>query len=108
MPAPRNANTGGWFLLVLGGWTAYGVLVLVSPETLHDYWVWVGDQDLWLKVILWTVTLPWMVGLAIRESSWEPWVRTTAVWLVAIGWISLAMPKTGPTTRKRSAQGGAT
>jgi hypothetical protein len=67
-------------------------LMIFSPDTLGDIWHWVQDRNDALQVILWLLTLPYMLALAIWESDWAGWIRIVLVLFIAVFWTGLTNP----------------
>jgi hypothetical protein len=67
-------------------WVAFGVLAVASSDTLSDLWAWVRGLPLVAEVVLWVLTLPWMLALAVWENPWDEWLRRLLVASVAGGW----------------------
>jgi len=82
-----------WFLIMVSMWTAFFVLVAVSPGTLLDMWGWVRDLSWPLEVLMWIVFLPWMLALAVWQTDWAAWLRWTLIILFAVGWTVASRPK---------------
>lgn len=82
----RSAGTAAPFNLV---WLIFFGLMIFSPDTLTDIWVWVQDRSDALQVILWLLTLPYMLALAIWESDWQAWLRIVLVVAIAIVWTGM-------------------
>lgn len=85
----RSAGTAAPFNLV---WLIFFGLLIFSPDTLTDIWQWVQDQSDALQVILWLLTLPYMLALAIWESDWQTWLRIVLVVSIAIVWTGITNP----------------
>ncbi|MBD0339061.1 MAG: hypothetical protein ICV67_07230 [Thermoleophilia bacterium] len=71
-PQPQAADIGGvpWFALMVGMWSAFSTLLIVSPETLSDVWRWLTGLPLALEILMWIAILPWALALAVWQSSW--------------------------------------
>jgi len=82
-----------WFVVMLGAWVAFFVLVAASPSTLLDIWDWVGGLSWPLEVLLWIVFLPWMLALAVWRSGWPDWLRWLLIVILAAGWTAASRPK---------------
>lgn len=79
----KQTNTAAPFNIV---WIVFFVLMIFSPETLTDVWEWVQERNDALQVVLWLLTLPYMLALAIWESDWASWLRITLVVTIALLW----------------------
>lgn len=99
MGGDRSSSKSTWFVIMIGTWIAFGALAAWSPGTLDDIWQWIRDLPTWGEVVAWILGLPWVIGLAIRDSSWDGWVRTTSIWVVAIGWILVSAPRSRKSPR---------
>jgi len=66
--------------------------MIFSPDTLTDIWNWVGDLATVWEVLVWLVTLPYMLALAIWESDWQTWLRIVLVVFIAIFWAGITNP----------------
>ena len=51
-------------------WVGFIAALIVDREYLDMFWAWVQAQPPGLKVFIWLMLLPIMVGLWIWESSW--------------------------------------
>jgi hypothetical protein len=80
---------------MVASWMTLAVLVLASPATLTDVWAWIRDLPLGAEVVLWVLTLPWMLALAVRESSWDEWLRILLLVAIAGGWSIASIPRRG-------------
>jgi hypothetical protein len=59
-----------------------------SPGTLNTAWRTIRAMPALPAWLVSIATLPWMIGLAVRESGWRTAaVRTAVVTLIAIGFI---------------------
>lgn len=65
-----------WFVLALG--------VIFAPEATDAFWESVRGLPWWLEGPIWFLTLPWMVGLWVWESSWDLWLRFLLVAGIAL------------------------
>ena len=85
-----------WFLFVIGMWLMFVVSAIFFADTLDDVWSWVRGLPLLLEAVLWLALLPWLLGLAVWESSWQEWLRVSIVALCAIGWTAISIPRRKP------------
>jgi hypothetical protein len=56
-------------------WVGFVIALVVNQEWLDVLWNWGQALPLVLKIIVWVMFLPIMVGLWIWESSWPALVR---------------------------------
>lgn len=84
--AKRSTNTAAPFNIV---WLIFFGLLIFSPSTLDDIWNWVQDLATVWEVLIWIVTLPYMLALAIWESDWQTWLRIVLVVLIAMVWTGM-------------------
>ena len=82
-----------WFGLMVGSWLAFGVLAVTSEDTLAGIWDWVGGLPLVLELVVWLLTFPWMLALAVWESAWNDEARVLVVLAIAIGWTLMSIPR---------------
>lgn len=82
-----------WFAIMVGMWVAFFVLVAASPETLLSIWAWVTERSWPIQVLLWIVTLPWMLALYVWQSGLADWARWLIICVVALGWTVASRPK---------------
>jgi hypothetical protein len=77
-----------FFIVMLGGWLAFGWAVVSSPGTLDTAWRTVRALPALPAWLVSTATLPRMIGLAVWESGWRTAeVRVAVVALIAVGFI---------------------
>ena len=77
------------FVVVVGIWAAFGYFMIASPATLGGLWEWVRAQHIMVQGLTWLAGLPWMIALAVWQSSWVVWVR--AVLVLGMAWATLNM-----------------
>jgi hypothetical protein len=99
---PPSSRVGGaaWLVLMVAMWITFFVALL--GDRLGDVWQWVRDLPLILEFGVWLLTFPWLLGTAVWESSWAPWLRVCLVASFAIGWTLISIPRA-----KKSADEGA-
>jgi hypothetical protein len=99
---PPSSRVGGvaWLVFMVGMWMAF-FLALVG-DRLDDVWHWARDLPLMLELGVWLLTLPWLLGTAVWQSAWTPWLRVFLVASFAIGWTLISIPR-----EKEPAEGGA-
>ena len=92
---PAAADVGGipWFTLMVGMWSAFSTLLIVSPETLAAVWRWLTELPLALEILMWIAILPWALALAVWQSSWEEWVRLLLIALLGAFWTMVSAPR---------------
>jgi hypothetical protein len=90
---PPSARVGGvaWLVFMGGMWIAFFVALL--GDRLGDIWQWARDLPLLLELGIWLLTFPWLLGTAVWESSWAPWLRVCLVASFAIGWTLISIPR---------------
>ena len=78
--AAQKSDVGGvgWFTVMVGMWSAFSTLLIVSPETLADVWRWLTDLPL---------------ALAVWQSSWEDWLRLLLIALLGAFWTMVSAPR---------------
>ena len=55
-----------------------------APEAIDAFWESVRGLPWWLEGPIWFLTLPWMIGLWVWQSSWDLWLRFVLVVGVAL------------------------
>jgi hypothetical protein len=90
---PQSRVVGGalWLGFMVGMWAVFFV-ALVS-DGLDDVWRWARELPLLLELGLWLLAFPWLLGTAVWESSWAPWLRLGLVAVFAIGWTLISIPR---------------
>jgi hypothetical protein len=71
-------------------WIGFIIALVGNREWLDVLWNWAQTLPLVLKIIVWVVFLPIMVGLWIWESSWSTLGRM-AGFAGIVGWTLLAV-----------------
>jgi hypothetical protein len=71
-------------------WIGFIAALVSNREWLDVLWNWAQTLPLVLKIIVWVVFLPIMVGLWIWESSWSTLGRM-AGFAGIVGWTLLAV-----------------
>jgi hypothetical protein len=81
------------FIVMVGLWGAFIALAFASPESLSSIWSW--TTELWwpLKVALWILLLPWMIGLVVWQAEWSFAARTAVILVLAVGWSAMSFPR---------------
>jgi hypothetical protein len=92
--SPRpNTGANAWFGLMIASWAAFGLLAVTSEQTLAEAWEWVRRLPLAAEIVVWILTLPWTLALAVWESAWGDESRTAVVLLIAAAWTLMAIPR---------------
>ena len=95
-PHPRARPSIGaylWFAGMVGLWTAFGIVALVSVEKLGDLWGWVTGLPLVAEIVVWIAALPWVLGLWVSQTSWPEWLRILLILCFAVGWTLVSIPR---------------
>ena len=82
-----------WFGLMIASWLAFAVFAVTFEDTLADIWDWVGGLPLVLEMLVWLLTLPWMLALAVWESDWSDPARLLVVLAIATAWTVMSIPR---------------
>ncbi len=82
-----------FFIVMVGLWGAFIALAIVSPETLTS--IWRSTADLWwpLKLAVWILFLPWMIGLLVWQADWSFAARMAVIVVLALGWSAMSFPR---------------
>jgi hypothetical protein len=81
-------SRAGVFVVALLLWVAFGVALLFGYQSeLHVAHRALQEAPPILEVLGWVLLLPWVAALAVWESSWDLWLRATAI--VSLAWLSL-------------------
>ena len=93
---PESSRVGGliWLVFMVGMWIAF--FATLAADQLHAVQVWMRDLPLLAELGLWLLAFPWLLGTAVWESSWAPWLRTLLVAAFAIGWTLISLPRSRP------------
>lgn len=83
----------GSFAVMAGGWLAFLVVLLGSPQTLDDVWAAVRNLALIPELTVWLLGFPFLVGLAIWQASWEEALRLVAIAVLATGYTFAVRPR---------------
>ena len=81
------------FAIMVGGWVAFALALLVSQHTLDDVWVSVRELPLVIEALVWLLAFPFLVGLAIWEASWDEGARLTAITVLAVAYTYMFVPR---------------
>jgi hypothetical protein len=71
-------------------WTGFFIALGVDREWLDILWDWVQGLPSLLRILVWVLLLPIMVGLWIWESSWPTLVRLVGFAGIAIWTLNAA------------------
>jgi hypothetical protein len=89
--AHPKARAGGFSVLnwlAMGAvvllWALFAIAAVVSPGVLTDIWAEVETLPFALRIVVWVVALPWMLGLAIWQGSWPDLVRFALIAALAL------------------------
>ena len=82
-----------FFIVMVGLWGAFITLAIVSPETLTSILQW--TTDLWwpVKLVVWILFLPWMIGLLVWQADWSFAARMAVIVVLALGWSAMSFPR---------------
>jgi hypothetical protein len=84
------------FAIMAGGWVAFLIALVASPQTLDDVWAGVRDLPLVLEGVAWVLGFPFLAGLATWEKSWEEGLRLLAIAVLALAYTSMFRPRRTP------------
>lgn len=82
-----------WFALVAILWVAFAGALVASAGGLDELWTWVRDQSTLIQGVMWVLLLPWMIALAVWESSWVLWVKLTIIAGLAAASLYMFLPR---------------
>jgi hypothetical protein len=90
---PAASRLGGvaWLVFMVGMWILF--FVALVGDRLDDVWQWARELPLVLELGLWLLSFPWLLGTAVWESSWAPWLRACLVASFAIAWMLISIPR---------------
>jgi hypothetical protein len=83
----------GSFAIMVGGWLAFAVALVASPQTLDDVWTSVRDLPLIVEGVVWLLAFPFLIGLAIWQASWDEAVRLTVIAVLAVAYTYMFVPR---------------
>jgi hypothetical protein len=69
------------------------VAMVASEQTLDHVWTAVRDLPLPVEGLIWLLGFPFLVGLAIWQSSWDEAVRLAAIAVLAVAYTFMFMPR---------------
>jgi hypothetical protein len=78
---------------MLGGWVAFAVALVASQHTLDDVWTTVRDLPLVAEGVVWLLGFPFLIGLAIWQTSWDQAVRLTVIAVLAVAYTYTFVPR---------------
>lgn len=81
------------FAVVVLGWIAFGVLLVVDPLILAEVWLWFGNLPVVARAVVGLVGLPWVLGLAAWFSPFAEGLRYALVALIALVSIAVFFPR---------------
>jgi hypothetical protein len=81
------------FAIMVGGWAAFLVALIASPQALDQVWNAVGDLPLVLEGLAWLFGFPFLVGLAFWNASWDEAVRLVAIAVLAVSYTYMFRPR---------------
>jgi hypothetical protein len=81
---------------VLAVWLVFVVLLIASPLTLAEVWLWIGDLPVAARGLVTLVFLPWVLALAAWFSQLDDWLRIAAVAGLAVVSIVAFLPRRSP------------
>jgi hypothetical protein len=91
----RPARLFGYvsFSIMVGGWVAFLIALIVARQTLDDVWTAARDLPLALEALAWVLGFPFLVGLAIWNASWDEAVRLAAVAVLVVIYTYMFRPR---------------
>ena len=81
------------FAMMVSGWVAFALALIASQQTLDDIWMWVGDRPLLVEGLLWLLSFPFLVGVAIWQAPWDEMVRVLAIAVLAGVYTYMFVPR---------------
>jgi hypothetical protein len=85
---PRVMSTYAVLIFVIL-WIGFAVALIVNREWMDLLWNWVQAMPIVVKIIVWVLFLPILVGLWIWESSWSNFAQLLG-FAGIVGWTLLA------------------
>jgi hypothetical protein len=86
----------GGFAIMVGGWLAFLVALVVSRPALDDVWTTVRDLPLIGELAVWLLGFPFLAGLAIWQAPWDETPRLVAIAALAGAYILMFRPRSNP------------
>lgn len=65
-------------------WLGFGIALVAAPARLSLVWHAVRRSSPLVQLIAWILLLPWMIGLALWESGWSPFMRRCLIAVFAV------------------------
>jgi hypothetical protein len=93
-----NGPSTTWFLFMVGSWIGFGVAAIWYSEALTDFREWGQGLPLVGEIALWIATLPWMLALAVFETTWADWVQVSLIVALGLSWIVFSRPRAPKTS----------
>jgi hypothetical protein len=81
------------FAIMVAGWVAFAVALAASQQTLDDIWSAVRDLPLTGELVVWLLAFPFLVGLAIWQTSWGEAARLAAIAVVGAAYTVMFIPR---------------
>lgn len=81
------------FAIMVGGWVAFAVALVASRQTLDDVWTSIRGLPLVVEGVVWLLAFPFLVGLAIWQTSWDEAVRLTIIAVLAVAYTYMFVPR---------------
>jgi hypothetical protein len=81
------------FAIMIGGWVAFAVALIASQQTLDDVWTSVRDLPLVVEGAVWLLGFPFLIGLAIWQTSWDEALRLTVIAVLAVAYTYMFVPR---------------
>jgi hypothetical protein len=78
------------FTIIAGLWFAFAIALVASRSSLDATWRGVGALPLQVRGVVWLLTLPVMVGLAVWEGAWRTRSSPVSVRLLVVAGLALA------------------
>jgi hypothetical protein len=78
------------FTILAALWVAFAVALIASRSSLDATWRGLGALPLPVKGVVWLLTLPVMVGLAVWEGAWRTRSWPVIVRLLVVGGLAVA------------------
>jgi hypothetical protein len=81
------------FAIMVGGWVAFAVALVASPQTLEVVWTSVRDLPLVVEGVVWLLGFPFLIALAIWQASWDEAVCLTVIAVLAVAYTYMFVPR---------------
>lgn len=89
--AVRFSALAVWLLIVTTGWGVVAYLAYGTSGGLDGAWQWTLQQPVALRIMTWTLLLPYMGALGIWQLGWPEWQRTAGIMLIALATYALSL-----------------